>query len=78
MATKAKTNRGAAKRFRVNGAGTVIKRRRTNRNHILSKHGQNRKRRLRCRGLAVSASNVLKVFKLLRAKLISSKSKQEG
>ena len=63
MATKAKTNRGAAKRFRVNGAGTVIKRRRTNRNHILSKHGQNRKRRLRCRGLSVCAHNVIKVLR---------------
>lgn len=43
---KMKTNRGAAKRFTVTGSG-LIKRRRANRNHILTKKAQKRKRQLR-------------------------------
>ena len=78
MATKAKTNRGAAKRSKANGAKTVIKRRRSNRNHIMSKNGQNQKRRLRCRGLTVNAAKVGGVIRLLRAKVVKSKSKQES
>ena len=42
---KLKTNRGAAKRFRRTSSG--FKHRRTNRNHILTKKPQKRKRRLR-------------------------------
>jgi len=42
---KLKTKRGAAKRFRRIGSG--FKHRRTNRNHILTKKPQKRKRRLR-------------------------------
>ncbi len=43
---KMKTNRGAAKRFKRKGNG-MIKRRRANRNHILTKKATKRKRRLR-------------------------------
>jgi large subunit ribosomal protein L35 len=43
---KLKSNRGAAKRFMVTGSG-LIKRRRANRNHILTKKGTKRKRQLR-------------------------------
>ncbi len=42
---KLKTNRGAAKRFRRVGSG--FKHRRVNRNHILTKKSQKRKRQLR-------------------------------
>ena len=42
---KLKTRRGAAKRFRRTSSG--FKHRRTNRNHILTKKAQKRKRRLR-------------------------------
>ena len=40
---KMKTNRGAAKRFKRRGNGT-IKRRRATRNHILTKKAQKKKR----------------------------------
>ena len=43
---KQKTNRGAAKRFKRTGTG-AIKRRRANRNHILTKKATKRKRQLR-------------------------------
>ena len=43
---KMKTNRSAAKRFKVTGSGRV-KRRRANKSHILTKKTQKRKRRLR-------------------------------
>ena len=43
---KMKTNRGAAKRFKRTGNGT-IKLRRANRNHILTKKATKRKRQLR-------------------------------
>lgn len=43
---KMKTKRGAAKRFRMQGAGG-IKRARANLRHILTKKAQNRKRKLR-------------------------------
>ncbi len=42
---KLKTKRGAAKRFRRTASG--FKHRKTNRNHILTKKPQKRKRRLR-------------------------------
>jgi len=71
MATKPKTNKGALKRFRVNGAGTIIKRRRSGRNHILTKNSQDQKRRLRCESNVVSHTNVLRVMKLLKRKVIS-------
>lgn len=71
MATKAKTNKGALKRFRPNGTGTVIKRRRSGRNHILTKNSQDQKRRLRVSGGRVSVTNVLRVIKLLKRKVVS-------
>ncbi len=43
---KMKSNRGAAKRFKRTGSG-ALKRRRANRNHILTKKGPKRKRHLR-------------------------------
>jgi large subunit ribosomal protein L35 len=43
---KMKSNRGAAKRFKRTGSGQ-LKRRRANRNHILTKKGPKRKRHLR-------------------------------
>jgi len=43
---KLKTNKGAAKRLKKTGSGG-IKRRRANRNHILTKKSKSRKRRLR-------------------------------
>jgi large subunit ribosomal protein L35 len=42
---KAKSNRGAAKRFRVTRTGKVLHRR-AGRGHFLAKKGSNRKRRL--------------------------------
>lgn len=71
MANKAKTNKGALKRFKVNGAGTVVKRRRSGRNHILTKQSQDCKRRLRCQSGAVGASNMGHVIKLLKKKVVS-------
>jgi large subunit ribosomal protein L35 len=49
---KAKTHRGAAKRFKVTGTGKV-RRRRANKSHILTKKTRARKRRLR-KGAEVS------------------------
>ncbi len=43
---KMKTHRGAAKRFRRTGTGK-LRRRRTNKNHILEKKSPKRKRQLR-------------------------------
>lgn len=43
---KMKTNSGASKRFKVRGNGSV-KKRSANRNHILTKKAQKRKRNLR-------------------------------
>ena len=43
---KIKTNRGAAKRFKVNGAG-ALKRGKSHRRHILTKKSTKRKRQLR-------------------------------
>lgn len=43
---KQKTSRGAGKRFKINGAGKIV-RRRANKSHILTKKHPKRKRRLR-------------------------------
>ncbi|HNR12861.1 MAG TPA: 50S ribosomal protein L35 [Thermodesulfobacteriota bacterium] len=43
---KLKTNKGAAKRFRVTGTGK-IRRQKANKSHILTKKSRSRKRRLR-------------------------------
>ena len=42
---KMKTNRAAAKRFKVTGSGKIL-RRRANKRHILTKMSRKRKRRL--------------------------------
>ena len=51
---KMKSNRGAAKRFRVTGSGKV-KYKRSNARHILTKKKRSRKRRLRGTAIGVSA-----------------------
>ncbi len=62
---KLKTKRGAAKRFRRTSSG--FKHRRTNRNHILTKKPQKRKRRLR--GLEpVSAADTASLKRMLPKK----------
>ena len=47
---KLKTNRGAAKRFRLTGSGK-IRRSKANKSHILTKKSAKRKRNLRKSGL---------------------------
>lgn len=61
---KMKTNRAAAKRFKLSSKGG-IKRRRANRNHILTKKAPKRKRQLRLMP-AVKKSDVKAVKALLR------------
>lgn len=51
---KLKSNRGAAKRFKVTGSGR-IKHRQKDRNHILTKKSPKRKRQLRCAAFVVDA-----------------------
>ena len=63
---KMKTNRGAAKRFRRTGTGK-LKRRRANRNHILTKKANKRKRQLRALP-QVHASDKNAMDRMLRAK----------
>ena len=53
---KMKTNRAAAKRFKVTGTGKFM-RARANKSHILTKKNRDRKRRLR-QGTVVNAINV--------------------
>lgn len=60
---KMKTNRGAAKRFKITGAGKVV-RNKAFANHILTKKTTKRKRGLRKSGL-VDAANMKQVAKLL-------------
>lgn len=59
---KMKTNRGAAKRFKITGKGK-IKFARTNRRHILTKKGEKRMRRLRKPGIMTSGD--IKIIKKL-------------
>ncbi len=61
--SKLKTNRGAAKRFRVTASGK-IKRSKGFKNHILTKKNRKRKRRLRA-GAMVAAVDVPRVRRLL-------------
>jgi len=63
---KMKTNRGAAKRFKRTGTGK-LKRRRANRNHILTKKGTRRKRQLRALP-KVGASDQNAVERMLKEK----------
>lgn len=51
---KMKTNKGAAKRFRLTGTGKV-RRSKANMRHILTKKASKRKRRLRAAGLVHGA-----------------------
>jgi large subunit ribosomal protein L35 len=60
---KLKTNRGAAKRFKVTGSGK-IKRNNSHRRHILTKKSTKRKREMRHSGL-VSDADLGSVRKLL-------------
>jgi large subunit ribosomal protein L35 len=53
---KIKTNRGAAKRFRVTGTGKV-KRNKGFKSHLLSSKGKKRKRHLRKGGLVAAVEN---------------------
>lgn len=60
---KIKTNRGAAKRFKVTGTGKVV-RVKANKSHILTKKNSKRKRRLRQPTL-VSKSDMVRVKRML-------------
>lgn len=60
---KIKTNRSAAKRFRVTGSGK-IKRNKAYKRHILSSKGKKRKRNLR-HGTLVAAVEVKNIRKLI-------------
>lgn len=60
---KLKTNRSAAKRFKVGGSGR-IKHRAANRSHILTKKKMKRKRHLRGTAL-VHESDLLSIRRLL-------------
>lgn len=60
---KMKTNRSAAKRFKVTGSGKVV-RRKAYKNHILTKKTTKRKRSLR-KTAPVDATNQKQVARLL-------------
>ena len=60
---KIKTNRGASKRFKVTGSG-ALKHRKANRNHILTKKAQKRKRHLR-KDVSVADADVHGIKRLL-------------
>ena len=60
---KMKTNRGAAKRFKVTGTGKV-RRMKANKSHLLTKKSTKRKRNLRKSGL-VDSTDVRGIKRLL-------------
>jgi large subunit ribosomal protein L35 len=60
---KLKTNRGAAKRFKVSGTGK-IRRRKANKSHLLTKKSAKRKRNLRKAGL-VDPTNIRGIRRLI-------------
>jgi large subunit ribosomal protein L35 len=60
---KIKTNRGAAKRFRVTGTGKV-KRNKGFKSHLLSSKGKKRKRHLR-QGTLVAAAETKNVRRMI-------------
>jgi len=60
---KMKTNRGAAKRFKVTGSGKIVRRKAFS-SHILTKKSTKRKRGLRLAG-QVDATNVKTVRKMI-------------
>jgi large subunit ribosomal protein L35 len=59
---KMKTHRGAAKRFRLTGAGKVVRRKATG-NHFLIKKSSSRKRRIS--GMAVVGPEAKRVRRLI-------------
>lgn len=61
---KMKTNRGAAKRFRITASGK-IKRNQSHRRHILTKKSNNRMRHLRTPGAYVHDADVAAVKQML-------------
>lgn len=65
---KMKTNRGAAKRFKVTGSGG-IKRGQSHRRHILTKKSTKRKRHLRAASMVAECDRGLVVQMLPNAKL---------
>jgi large subunit ribosomal protein L35 len=60
---KMKTNRGAAKRFKITGSGKVV-RNKAYSSHILTKKSTKRKRNLR-KSTLVDSANLKQVSKLL-------------
>jgi large subunit ribosomal protein L35 len=60
---KMKTNRGAAKRFKLTGSGKIV-RNKAFANHILTKKTTKRKRNLRKSGL-VDATNARQISRLI-------------
>ncbi len=60
---KMKTNRGAAKRFKVSGSGKIVRRKAFS-SHILTKKSTKRKRGLRLAGV-VDSTNVKAVKKMI-------------
>jgi large subunit ribosomal protein L35 len=60
---KIKTNRGAAKRFRITGSGKIV-RNKAFANHILTKKSAKRKRNLRKSAL-VDSANLRQVARLI-------------
>ena len=60
---KMKTHRGAAKRFKLTAKGKVV-RRKSNKQHILTKKSSKRKRRLR-KSVLVAAVDVKRMKQLL-------------
>ena len=63
---KMKTHAGAAKRFKVTGAGKV-KRYKAFKSHILTKKTAKRKRRLRQAGIVATTGDTKRVKRLLLA-----------
>jgi large subunit ribosomal protein L35 len=63
---KMKTHSGAKKRFKLNSGGTILKRARQNKNHILNKKSRERKRIAR-HGDYVSESQVKAIATLVQA-----------
>lgn len=61
--SKLKTNRGAAKRFKVRGSGS-LKKKAAFRNHILTKMSQKRKRQLR-KDISICAADVKSARRML-------------
>ena len=76
---KIKTNRAAAKRFRVTGSGK-IKRNKGFKSHLLSSKGKKRKRKLRRSTLvsAVEAKNIRKLIPYKKVKYRLHEGRQIG